>query len=68
MIGRELEAYVDDVCLSGDDFEVNFTYLKKFFQHCREKQLFLTPQNQLVHDQGVVCRCSLIKGWDQTKP
>ena len=43
MIGRELEAYVDDVCLSSDDFEVKFTDLEKFFQQCREKQLSLSP-------------------------
>ena len=43
MIGRELEVYVDDVCLSGDDFEVNFTDLEKFFQRCREMQLSLSP-------------------------
>ena len=31
MLGRELKAYVDDVCMPGDDFEVKFTNLKKFF-------------------------------------
>ena len=37
MIGCELEAYVDDICLSGDDFVVKFLNLRKFFQRCREK-------------------------------
>lgn len=34
MIGRELECWMDDVCLSGNDSEAKFQDLRKFFSRC----------------------------------
>lgn len=43
MIGRELVNWMDDICLPGDNFDTKMENLHKFFSHCQEKSLSLSP-------------------------
>ena len=67
MIGHELEAYVNDICLSGDDFRVKFSNLRKFFHRCQEKQLSLSPpKTKLFMSEVFFAGAGL--SWDGIKP
>ena len=43
MIGRELVNWMDDVCIPGDVFETKLSNLQRFFDHCRNRNLSLSP-------------------------
>jgi hypothetical protein len=43
MIGRELVAWMDDICMPGDVFETKMDNLTKFFKRCRDRKLSLSP-------------------------
>ena len=43
MIGRELVNWMDNICLPRDNFDTKMENLHKFFTHCQEKSLSLSP-------------------------
>src|SRR6202040_1034869 len=43
MIGRELVNWMDDICLPGNNFTIKLQNLRKFFTHCHDRGLSLSP-------------------------
>lgn len=52
MVNRDLVAWMDDVCIAGNEFGEKLERLRKFFAKCREKKLSLAPPKcKLFHTE-----------------
>lgn len=60
MIGRELVNWMDDICLPGDNFDTKMDNLRKFFTHCREKSLSLSPSKSKLFFTDVLFAGAMI--------
>jgi hypothetical protein len=62
MIGRELVAWMDDICMPGDVFETKLDNLAKFLKRCRDGKLSLSPSKTKLSSR--TC-CSQVPWWDR---
>ncbi|KAG8926440.1 hypothetical protein FRC01_008858 [Tulasnella sp. 417] len=62
MIGRELETWMDDICLSGNDFGLKMKDLRKFFGRCRDKKLSLAPSKCKLFQSEVLFAGAKLSG------
>jgi RNase H-like domain found in reverse transcriptase/Integrase zinc binding domain/Reverse transcriptase (RNA-dependent DNA polymerase) len=67
MISRELVNWMDDICLPGDDFDVKLNNLRKFFTHCRDHGLSLSPSKTKLFFTNVLFAGAMV-GPDGIKP
>ena len=67
MIGCKLVNWMGDICLPGDDFETKMTNLHRFFTHCCDWGLSLSPSKTKLFFTDVLFSGTII-GPDGIKP